>query len=137
MDFGNAQRNVMTSDCVTRKRDSSKLDEGGDWHGLLEEMRTMMRENTLWANRDARSQPGLINRMDFGNAQRNVMTSDCVTRKRDSSKQRSFGHSTVINNPYNDEYSAGSPERLISLQSFIPVDKWPKGWILVMHKGTL
>jgi hypothetical protein len=60
------------------------------------------------------------------------MTSDCVTRKRDSSKQRSFGHlstgmdmedfslhTTVINNPYNDEYSAGSPERLISLQSLM------------------
>ncbi|KAJ5926554.1 hypothetical protein N7516_008327 [Penicillium verrucosum] len=35
-------------------------------------------------------------------------------------------HTTVINNPYDDEYSAGSPERLIPLQSFIPVDKWPK-----------
>ncbi|KAJ6136747.1 hypothetical protein N7497_012451 [Penicillium chrysogenum] len=35
------------------------LGEGGDWHGLLEEMRTMIRENTLWANRDARSQPGI------------------------------------------------------------------------------
>ncbi|KAJ5512088.1 hypothetical protein N7463_001640 [Penicillium fimorum] len=32
-------------------------------------------------------------------------------------------HTTVINNPYDDEYSAGSPERLIPLQSLIPVDK--------------
>lgn len=34
-------------------------------------------------------------------------------------------HTTVINNPYDDEYSAGPPERLVPLQSFIPVDKWP------------
>ncbi|OQD99108.1 hypothetical protein PENSOL_c007G03620 [Penicillium solitum] len=35
-------------------------------------------------------------------------------------------HTTVINNPYDDEYSAGSLERLIPLHSFIPVEKWPK-----------
>lgn len=35
------------------------LDEGGDWHGLLEDMRTMIRENTLWADRDTRSQPAI------------------------------------------------------------------------------
>ncbi|CAI7604115.1 unnamed protein product [Penicillium glandicola] len=33
------------------------LTDGGDWHGLLEDMRRMIRENTMWGDRDVTTKP--------------------------------------------------------------------------------